>query len=97
MTLVVPAILYYTNIGYARCAIQTQMMPVLADLVSGRQPEMGVCQQSRQLYDHDDNYYFSDDVYHQDDGNPLKDADPPWGYQGVSQSVVETSEVVSTA
>ena len=72
------------------------MMPVLADLVSGRQPEMGVCQQSRQLYDDDDDdYYFSDDDQDTDDGNALKDGGPPWGYQGVLQSVVlVTSEVV---
>ena len=56
---------------------------------------MGVCQQSRQLYDNDDDYYFSDDDQDTDDGNALKDGGPPWGYQGVLQSVVlVTSEVV---
>ena len=57
---------------------------------------MGVCQQSRQLYDDDDDdYYFSDDDQDTDDGNALKDGVPPWGYQGVLESVVlVTSEVV---
>ena len=70
------------------------MMPVLADLVSGRQPEMGVCQQSRQLYARDDDVDFSDDVYDQDtgDGNTRR---PSLGISvGLSQSVVlVTSEI----
>ena len=56
---------------------------------------MGVCQQSRQLYDNDDDYYFSDDDQDTEDGNALKDGGPPWGYRGVLESVVlVTSEVV---